>query len=151
MAKLHSKKHGKSGSKRPVTKIAPQWVEYSAHEIEDLIVKLAKEGNDATTVGRLLRDQYGIPRVSVITNKKISKIFEENQIKVQYPDDLIALINKAVRMIKHMEKNGTDLHNKTKLIHVESKIKRLVKYYIAKGKLPHDWKYDRKRAALIVK
>jgi small subunit ribosomal protein S15 len=151
MAKLHSRKRGKSGSKRPVAKVAPEWVEYSAHEVEDLIVKLAKEGNNATTIGRILRDQYGIPRVSVIANKKIAQVLAENQIKVEYPDDLLALITKAVRMIKHMEKNGTDLHNKTKLIHVESKIKRLANYYIKKNKLPHDWKYDRSRAALIVK
>ncbi|MFA5108353.1 MAG: 30S ribosomal protein S15 [Candidatus Micrarchaeia archaeon] len=151
MAKLHSRKRGRSGSKRPALKVAPEWVEYSAHEIEDLVVKLAKQGNDATTIGRILRDQYGVPQVRTICNKKISQILEENSIKVNYPDDLLALIKRAVRMIVHLEKNKGDGTNTTKLLHVESKIKRLADYYIKKKKLPVSWKYDRERAALIVK
>ncbi|MFH0927833.1 MAG: 30S ribosomal protein S15 [Candidatus Micrarchaeota archaeon] len=151
MAKLHSRKHGKSGSKRPSAKISPEWVEYSAHEVEDLAVKLSKEGNNATSIGRLLRDQYGVPSVRAICNKRISEILEQNQIEVEYPDDLISLIRRAVGMIKHLEANKSDGLNTTKLLHVESKIKRLAKYYIRKGKLPVDWKYNRQTAPLIVK
>ena len=151
MAKLHSRKRGRSGSKRPALKVAPEWVEYSAHEVEDLVIKLAKQGNDATTLGRILRDQYGIPQVRTICNKKVSQILEENSIKVNYPDDILALIKRAVRMIVHLEKNKADGTNTTKLLHVESKIKRLADYYIKKGKLPVGWRYDRERAALIVK
>ena len=43
MARLHSKKKGKSGSKKPIVKVVPEWVEYSAHEAEDLIVKMGQE------------------------------------------------------------------------------------------------------------
>ena len=151
MAKLHSKKHGKSGSKRPMYKIAPDWVEYSAHEVEDLVVKLYKQGQNPTTIGRLLRDQYGIPLVSTVTKKSITQILEENGQKVEYPDDMIALIRKAVRMGKHLTINKKDALNTTKRIHIESKINRLAKYYIRVGRLPHDWKYRRETAALIVK
>ncbi|MFH1306502.1 MAG: 30S ribosomal protein S15 [Candidatus Micrarchaeota archaeon] len=151
MAKLHSRKHGKSGSKRPIAKIAPDWVEYSAHEVEDLILKLNKQGHDSTSIGHILRDQYGIPQVRTICNKRMSAILEENGIKVQYPDDLLALIRRAVGIIKHLEKNKSDRANTTKLLHVESKIKRLAKYYVKTGRLPVDWKYNRERAALIVK
>lgn len=151
MAKLHSKKHGKSGSKRPTFKVAPDWVEYSAHEVEDLVVKLNKQGHNGTTIGRILRDQYGIPLVRTITNKSISDILVENGQKIIYPDDILALIRKAVRMSKHLAANKKDALNTTKLIHIESKIKRLAKYYIEKGRLVHDWKYNRETAALIVK
>ncbi len=151
MAKLHSKKHGKSGSKRPTFKVAPDWVEYSAHEVEDLVVKLYKQGHNATTIGRILRDQYGVPLVHTITSKSISQILEENGQKIAYPDDILALIRKAVCMSKHLAANKKDALNTTKLIHIESKIKRLAKYYIDKGRLAHDWKYNRETAALIVK
>lgn len=151
MAKLHSKKHGKSGSKRPTFKVAPDWVEYSAHEVEDLVVKLNKQGHNATTIGRILRDQYGVPLVRTITNKSISDILVESGQKIAYPDDILALIRKAVRMSKHLAANKKDALNTTKLIHIESKIKRLAKYYIEKGRLAHDWKYNRETAALIVK
>ena len=151
MAKLHSKKHGKSGSKRPTFKVAPDWVEYSAHEVEDLVVKLHKQGHNGTTIGRILRDQYGVPLVHTITNKSISEVLAENGQKIAYPDDILALIRKAVRMSKHLAANKKDALNTTKLIHIESKIKRLAKYYIDKGRLAHDWKYNRETAALIVK
>lgn len=151
MAKLHSKKHGRSGSKRPVLKIAPDWVDYPAHEVEELVVKLHKEGNNPTTIGRLLRDQYGIPRVFNICNKSIGQILAGAGQKVEYPDDLLALIRRAVRMAKHLGRNKADGTNTTKLIHTESKIKRLVKYYVKTGRLPPTWRYDRQTAALIVK
>lgn len=151
MAKLHSKKKGKSGSKKPILNIAPSWVEYSPEEIVELVVNMGKQGYNATDIGRILRDQYGIGQVRLICKKKISQILEENNIKVDYPDDLLSLIKKAVRMLKHLEKNKSDKINRTKLSHVESKIKRLVNYYVKKGKLPYDWKYSRERAVLIVK
>lgn len=151
MAKLHSKKHGKSGSKRPVFKVTPPWVDYSAHEVEELVLKLAKAGHNPTVIGRTLRDQYGVPLVATITGKSISKILEENGQKPDYPDDLLALIEKAVRMAKHLKANKKDALNTTKLIHIESKIKRLAKYYLKTGRLPHDWTYRRETAALIVK
>jgi small subunit ribosomal protein S15 len=151
MAKLHSKKRGKSGSRKPLLNIVPNWIEYSPEEVEDLIVKLGKQGYNSTQIGHILRDQYGIGQVRLVCKKKISQILQENNIKTEYPDDLLALLKKVVRMLKHLEKNKSDKSNRTKLIHVESKIKRLVKYYTKKGKLPYGWKYSRERAFLIVK
>ncbi len=151
MARLHSKKHGKSGSKRPAFKVAPDWVDYPAHEVEELVVKLYKEGHNPTTIGRLLRDQYGIPRVPSITNKTLMQVLTASGQKIEYPDDLLYLIRRAVRMQKHLLANKSDGSNTTKLIHTESKIKRLVKYYVREGRLPAGWTYDRQTAALIVK
>ena len=151
MAKLHSKKHGRSGSKRPAFKVAPDWVEYPAHEVEDLVVKLFRQGHNSTTIGRLLRDQYGIPHVRSICNKTVTQILSEAGQKIEYPDDLLALIRRAVRMHKHIQANKADASNTTKLIHAESKIKRLVKYYVQVGRLPAGWAYNRESAELIVK
>ena len=151
MARLHSRKRGKSGSRKPMNKAAPDWVEMKPDEIEDKIIELAREGLNATAIGLILRDQYGIPSVRNICKKTISQILEDRGIKVEYPDDILNLIKKAVRMRKHINNNKRDTHNKTKLIHVESKIRRLARYYVKKGKLPEDWKYDPDTAALIVK
>lgn len=151
MARLHSKKKGKSGSKKPVVKVVPEWVEYSAHEAEDLVVKMGQEGKGPAIIGQSLRDTYGIPSIQNLCGKPIHAILAEHGIKRTYPEDMINLIKRAVNMREHLKTNRSDRHNRTKLIHVESKIGRLVKYYTKAGKLPADWKYDPEKAALLVK
>ncbi len=151
MARKHSKKRGKSGSKRPPTKTAPEWVEMSAGEVEELVSEMAKQGYDSPAIGLKLRDEYGIPSVRNLSGKKVEKIMKESGQKLTYPVDLLNLIKKAVRMRKHLQKNITDTSNKKKLNDTESKIKSLVKYYRETGKLPEDWRYNPEKAALIVK
>ena len=151
MARMHSKKRGRSGSQKPGVKVVPEWVEYSAHEAEDLIDKMGKEGKTPAQIGSALRDVYGIPSVQSLCNKPITEILAENGVKREYPEDLINLIKRAVNMREHLRTNRSDKHNRTKLIHVESKIARLAKYYTREGVLPADWKYDPETAALLVK
>ena len=151
MARLHTKKKGKSGSKKPIVKVVPEWVEYSAHEAEDLIVKMGQEGRGPSAIGQTLRDTYGIPSTQNLCGKSINTILAEHDIKRNYPEDMINLIKRAVNMREHLKTNRSDKHNRTKLIHVESKIGRLVKYYRKTGKLPADWKYNPETAALLVK
>ncbi len=43
MARMYSRKKGKSGSKKPKQKVA-KWVDYKPKEIEDLVIKYAKQG-----------------------------------------------------------------------------------------------------------
>lgn len=150
MAKLHSKKRGKSGSIRIKGKELPKDVP-KPEEVENLIVKLAKEGNNATTIGLILKEEHKVPSVRAVCNKTVTSILKENGVKIDYPDDILTLIKKAVGMRKHIINNNRDTHNKTKLIHVESKIRRLASYYTKNGKLPADWKYDPDTAVLIVK
>ena len=151
MAKMHSRSRGKSGSKKPPSKKSPEWTEYSSKEIEELIVKMAREGMGSASIGQVLRDQHGIPSVQNLTGKPITQIMKEGKISMEYPEDLMNLIKRAVRMRKHLERNNPDVHNKVKLIHVESKIRRLVKYYRVEGVLPRNWSYDPNKAALLVK
>lgn len=151
MARLHSKKRGKSGSHKPSVKSTPEWVEYSAHEVEELIVKMGKESKGPTEIGSILRDIYGVPSTQNLCGKPIGTILVENGIKQDYPEDLINLIRRAMNMREHLRTNRSDKHNRTKLIHVESKIGRMVKYYTKSGRIPADWKYDPEKAALLVK
>jgi len=115
------------------------------------LIKLGKEGVSSSLIGLILRDQYGIPDVKLITGKKITEILEDNDMKPKYPEDLLNLIRKAVRIRKHLEENKKDYHSKRGLELTESKIKRLVKYYRRTKKLPEDWRYDPEKAALIVR
>ncbi|HQT44365.1 MAG TPA: 30S ribosomal protein S15 [Candidatus Micrarchaeota archaeon] len=151
MARMHSKKHGKSGSKRPVTKASPEWVGYSSNDVEENVSKLYKEGLNATSIGQKLRDIFGVPSVRNITNKRISQIIVESGGKIEYPDELLALIKRAMSVRRHLAANKSDKHNTVKLSHIEAKINRLVKYYRKVGKLPSDWTYDPVKAALLVK
>lgn len=151
MAKLHSKKKGKSGSRRPKALLKPEWVMYSAEEIKDIIRKLAREGAPAAKIGLILRDEYGVPLAKAYIGKTIGQFLEEEKLAPKFPDDLLSLIKKAVGMRAHMRTNKADLHNKVKLSHVESKIHRLVKYYRRKGKVPAGWAYDPETAALLIK
>ena len=43
MARMHSRKKGKHGSKKPAKKSTPSWTRYKPKEIEMLIAKLAKD------------------------------------------------------------------------------------------------------------
>ncbi len=132
-------------------KIKPDWVEYSNEEIEELIIKLYREGSSTSRIGVILRDQYGIPSVKLITGMKITEILEKHDMGLEYPEDLLNLIKKAVKIRDHLKEHPKDLHSKRGLQLVESKIRRLVKYYVKKGALPEGWKYDPEKAALIVK
>ncbi|MFH1247419.1 MAG: 30S ribosomal protein S15 [Candidatus Micrarchaeota archaeon] len=150
MARLHTRKRGKSRSKKPTSNVAPKWVDYSKEEIIGFVETLAKEGKAEAQIGLILRDQYGIPSVKLMTGKTISEILKEKNLSPKYPSDLVALLRKAVNLMEHLKTNRSDKSNRIKLALVESKIKRLVKYYRGK-KLPAKWKYDPETAALIVK
>ena len=151
MARMHARKRGKSGSKRPAVKAKPDWVEAEKRDIEKLVITLAKEGHNQSAIGRQLRDSYGIPRVKEATGKTVGRILKENKASAEYPEDLLNLIKKALMLRKHLEKNTRDVHNRRGLTLIESKIKRLQDYYKRKHVLPAGWYYNPEEAALLVK
>ncbi|MEM7825654.1 MAG: 30S ribosomal protein S15 [Candidatus Aenigmatarchaeota archaeon] len=136
-------------SKR-LLKFVPKWVKYKKKEVEDLVLKLAKEKYTSTQIGTILRDQYGIPDVKAITGKSITQIMKENKIYPQFPEDLLSLFKRAVILMEHLEKNKADKHSLRGLQLLESKIRKLSKYYIRKGVLPKDWKYSPEEVKLLV-
>ena len=150
MARMHSRKRGKSSSKKPVAKPSYAWVQISKDEIYSIVERLAREGKGEAQIGLLLRDQYGVPSVKAMTGKTISEVLKEKNLAKEYPSDLIDLVRKAVRLRKHLKGNNRDDANWKKLNDTESKIKRLVSYYRG-GKLPAGWKYSPEEAALLVR
>ena len=147
---MHSRKKGKSGSIKPIKKTKPTWVRYSETEVESLVVKLAKAGNNSAKIGLILRDSYGVPDVKIITKNKIGDILKNQKLSPAYPDDFTSLIKKEINIQKHLEKFKKDQVAKRGLKLTSSKINRLAKYYKRKGILPEDWRYDREKAKLIV-
>jgi small subunit ribosomal protein S15 len=151
MAKLHSRKKGKAGRKRPKAKVPPAWLSANQEEIKEAIRNMVKEGIAPSKIGIMLRDRYGVPNVKLVLGVTLSQFLKKEGLAPEYPEDLMNLIKKAVKMREHLKLFKKDISNKVKLSHVESKIHRLVKYYTRTGKLPPHWKYDPEKAALLVK
>ena len=146
MAKMHSRKRGRAGSKKPIVDKPQPWLKSSAEEIEQLVVKLSKGGKAAPQIGIVLRDSYGIPDVHRLTSKKITKILKEHKIEQKTPEDLTNLIKKELQIMKHLEKNKKDMPSRRGLLLTEAKIKRLAKYYKREKVLPQDWDYKKEVA-----
>ncbi len=150
MARMHSRKKGKSGSKKPVKLVKPSWSRYSESEIETLVLKIAKSAKSPSQIGMILRDSYGVPDVKLITKKTISKILEENKLLPKLPEDIVALIKKQIKLKKHLGNNKHDFTAKRGIQLTESKINRLAKYYKSTKKLPSNWKFDREQTELLI-
>lgn len=148
IARLYSSKRGRSGSTRPVSKKPPSWFKYTSEEVEDLITKLAKEGNSPSVIGAILRDRQGVPLAKPVVGKSITEVARAGGYSPKVPEDLNYLFRRADGLRKHLEKNRKDYENKRALATVESKIHRLVKYYKARGKLPPEWKYKTMAASV---
>ncbi|KZX11785.1 30S ribosomal protein S15 [Methanobrevibacter curvatus] len=129
----------------------PEWIKYSNEEIEELILKFNKEGKSASHIGVILRDQYGVPSVKEVVGEKINDILKRNNQAGEYPEDIMNLIRKAVNIRDHLKENPKDLHTKRGLTIIESRIRRLGKYYSNDDQLPEGWRYDPRQAALLVK
>jgi small subunit ribosomal protein S15 len=147
---MHSRAKGKSGSTKPAKPVTPTWITMKPKEIEMLIAKYAKEGKSSSKIGIYLRDEHGIPSVKLITGKSVNAILKEKHVLPELPEDLMALMRKAVLIKKHQEENKKDMTAKRGLRLTESKINRLAKYYKKTGVLPQDWKYDPERIKLYV-
>ncbi len=148
---MHSGKKGRSGSTKPAGKQVPNWVEYKPAEVEEVIVNLADAGRTSSEIGTILRDQYGIPSVKSLTGKTIEKILAKHNLLSEVPRDLLNLIKRSVTLERHSAKNKKDFTAKRGYQLTVSKIRRLVKYYHKKGKLPKEWVYSPEKAALLVK
>lgn len=122
------------------------WTKYDKDEVEKLVKKLAKEVTPGK-IGLILRDQYGIGSVKKY-GFTISSLTSK---KEEVPEDLYDLLKKVVNLHDHMQKNKKDHSSKYGLQALESKIRRLGKYYIRTGRLPKDWKYTIQSARLLVK
>ncbi|MFX0134368.1 MAG: 30S ribosomal protein S15 [Candidatus Hodarchaeota archaeon] len=150
MARMHSRKKGKSGSTRPARLEKPVWIELSPEEVENEVVKLARRGYSKSMIGNIMRDSRGVPLVKIVTGKKVSQILEENDFETPLPEELANLVRKALNIRKHLETNHKDLESRKGLQRTESKIYRLIKYYKKKKVLAPDFKYDPEKIRTLV-
>ncbi|BBL67376.1 30S ribosomal protein S15 [Methanoculleus chikugoensis] len=150
MARMYARRRGTSGSVRPYRKEAPEWSNTDATEIEKIVVDLRKDGMSTSQIGLALRDRYAVPDVKLATGKRISEILREKGLESEIPEDLRNLMQKALGIRKHLAENKKDVHNVRQLQIAESKVRRLVKYYVKSGRMPEGWTYKPETAEILL-
>lgn len=148
MARMHSRKKGKAASYRPVGRPKPE-DSLNAKETEKKVVALAKQGKTNSEIGMVLRDEHQTPDVKAVTGKRIAHILRDNDAQTELPEDLLALVKKAVLIRKHLEDNKQDKPARRGLTLTESKIMRLTKYYKSAGRVRAEWHYNPKEASYL--
>ena len=149
MSRMHNSRKGKAGSKKPKESNV-SWVPYKQKELELLVAKLAKSGLTPSQIGLHLRDTYGIPDVRKLLGKRLTAVLDSKKLLKKMPEDISSLIKRSIVVRKHLLKNKSDLGAKHGMILIESKIRRLAKYYKREHKLPADWKFNIEKAELYL-
>jgi len=147
---MYARRRGTSSSIRPYRKEAPEWSNTDATEIEKIVVDLRKDGMSTSQIGLALRDRYAVPDVKLATGKRVNEILREKGLESEIPEDLRNLMQKALGLRKHLEENKKDVHNARQLQIVESKVRRLVKYYVGSGRMPKCWTYKPDTAEILL-
>jgi len=150
MARIHAHRRGKSGSTKPMRTKPPTWSPLTAKDVETQVVTLAREGKSTAAIGAYMRDQFGVPGVKLSTGKRVQEILTEHNLAPRLPEEISNLLKRVVNLQDHLARTKNDLHNQRALTLVESKIRRLAKYYIREGKLPAEWKYSGETVKLLL-
>ena len=150
MARMYAGRRGKSGSTKPHNDSAPEWSNSDKKEVEEIIMQLSKEGHTTAIIGTILRDKHGVPDARLVTGERISQTLSRLGAKSGYPEDLMSLMRRALRLIDHLSQNSKDLHNRRQLELCESKIRRLSRYYKDNGSIDSEWTYKRDQLRLMV-
>jgi small subunit ribosomal protein S15 len=126
--------------------------EITKKDIEKVIEELTKKGKANAEIGLYIKQEYNIKNIYAFCGEKIIDIQRRLKLKEnKLPDDLLALINRAVKLIKHKDKNKKDTRAIRGYQITVSKINRLRNYYIKKGRIPKNWRYSDENAKLITK
>ncbi|OAG31081.1 small subunit ribosomal protein S13e [Nematocida displodere] len=139
MGRMYSNGKGISGSTTPYVRESPQWLEANCEDIEQKIVTYAKKGLSVSEIGSILRDEHCIGNMKFFSGRKLLMVLMKNNLAPQIPEDLDALVKKAINIRKHMESNRQDKDSKYRLILTESRISRLSRYYKTKKIIPANW------------
>ena len=91
-------------------------------DIEQIVVKLGKEGNTPSQIGIILRDKYGVPKMKIL-GKKITQILEEN--KVTHKDDFKFIEEKISKIESHHNQNKQDKRSEREIVRYVSLKKKL--------------------------
>jgi small subunit ribosomal protein S15 len=128
-----------------------EFEQLSKEDVEEKIISLSNAGHSQSKIGLILRDEDGVKNIRELTGKHLQQILLENKLLGDIPEDLLNLIKKSVSLKNHLEKNHKDDSARRGYEVTVSKIRKLARYYIKKGKLPSTWKYSVETAALLVK
>ncbi|MEK6855642.1 MAG: 30S ribosomal protein S15 [Nanoarchaeota archaeon] len=100
----------------------PEWVKMKLPELEELVIKLHKEGNSPAIIGNILRDKHGVPKAKLI-GKKISQILVNN--KLELPSEKVEVNKKIEKLNAHITKNKHDYTAKKSLAKKQWIIRKL--------------------------
>lgn len=150
MSRIHSGNKGRAGSHRPYPLTKPEWVTTTTEEVVAQAVQLAKGGMGPALVGQTLRDSYGVPLTRAVTGQRLVALLREHGVAPEIPDDLQALLKRVVHLQRHLQSHPKDLANRRGLTLMESRIRRLARYYRRRHRLPENWRYSAAGAALQV-
>ena len=150
MARIHVHRKGKAGSKKPLRNKTPSWSPLNPKEVAAQVATLAREGKSTSLVGAYMRDQFGVPDVRLSTGKNVLTILRENNLEPRLPEEISNLLKRVVNLQDHLARTKNDLHNQRALTLLESKIRRLAKYYRREGRLPAEWTYSSETAKLLL-
>lgn len=139
MGRLHSHRHGKADSVRPLESKIPEGV--TKAEVEELITKYAKDGLTPSQIGTKLRDQHAIPLSRPIIGRDLCEVLGEHDLLADLPEDLNNIVKKAVGLQRHLKVHNGDRRNVRSLELIEAKVHRLSTYYKRIGRIPQKWKY----------
>jgi len=140
LTRIHGNSRGKSQSMKPST-MKSDWVKLTPEQIGKLVVEMNKEGLNASQIGIKLRDEHAISSIKSVTGKTMKQFMEENGINQEIPEDLEALVKRALSLQNHLKSNKGDRKNVRSLELLEAKVHRLSKYYKKKNVIPKNWKY----------
>ena len=130
---------GISSQRSTYKRRAPSWIKLKPEDLQKQVGKLA-EKYDALVVDVTLRDGFNVPQVKLVTGIKFLRILKKEGFAPSIPEVLYFFVKKAKSIQKHLDKNRNDRDSKFRLILVESRFHRLVRYYRRVRSLPANWK-----------
>ncbi len=101
-------------------------------------------------VGTVLRDSLGVPSVRAATGTRMADLLGQQGLRPEIPEDLQALLKRVVHLQRHLTVHPKDRSNQRGLSLMESRIRRLARYYRQREMLPEDWSYTAATAVLQV-
>ncbi len=91
-------------------------------EIEEIVVRLARDKVNPAKIGLILRDQHGIPKAKLL-GKKITKILKDNGINSS--PDRECVTKRIEELKKHTQENKQDKKAKRALQILEARLRKI--------------------------
>jgi len=115
LARMHTRRRGRSGSTRPPSTKTPQWLDLTPETVEQIAIELAREGTKPSEIGVILRDRHGVPSFRQVTGKRLVEFLSEAGTAPEMPEDLSNLLDKAHSLVEHLRRNPSDGKNRHSL------------------------------------